>query len=44
MGGHQYLPDVLNMSEDLGSHAPGNITFISVSAFLSLLGFQTKLD
>ncbi|PBL01077.1 hypothetical protein ARMGADRAFT_1058936 [Armillaria gallica] len=29
MGGHQYLPDVLNMSEDLGSHAPGNITFIS---------------
>ncbi|KAK0456533.1 hypothetical protein EV421DRAFT_1753044 [Armillaria borealis] len=29
MGGHQYLPDVLNISEDLGSHAPGNITFIS---------------
>ncbi|KAG7450434.1 uncharacterized protein BT62DRAFT_1072508 [Guyanagaster necrorhizus] len=30
MGGHQYLPDVLNMSEDFsGSHAPGNITFIS---------------
>ncbi|KAK0198378.1 hypothetical protein F5146DRAFT_1218993 [Armillaria mellea] len=29
MGGHQYLPDVLNMSEDLGLHAPGNITFIS---------------
>ncbi|KAK0233154.1 hypothetical protein IW262DRAFT_1476865 [Armillaria fumosa] len=29
MGGHQYLPDVLNMSEDLDSHAPGGITFIS---------------
>ncbi|SJL05680.1 uncharacterized protein ARMOST_09016 [Armillaria ostoyae] len=29
MGGHQYLPDVLNISEDLGSHPPGNITFIS---------------
>ncbi|KAK0208276.1 hypothetical protein DFS33DRAFT_1379816 [Desarmillaria ectypa] len=30
MGTHQYLPDVLNTSEDLSaSHAPGNITFIS---------------
>ncbi|KAK0465092.1 uncharacterized protein EV420DRAFT_1759822 [Desarmillaria tabescens] len=30
MGAHQYLPDVLNMSEDLSaSHAPGNIAFIS---------------
>ncbi|KAK0245760.1 hypothetical protein EDD85DRAFT_1016820 [Armillaria nabsnona] len=29
MGSHQYLPDVLSISEDLGSHAPGNITFIS---------------